>query len=215
MTESARLPRDDRDPLETEIGLMLRLIAAGWFAAAAFVPIAGFLVIFASQSRSDVHAARDGVWFGFWFFVLFPISLAAFYGFVIGSRILDLERLGPWRATLRGMAVAVLSYLSMPVINGIAAILYSPRLGAFFESPESILYWMVVIYGVGAVFVGWIIVIAGAIAGLLLDKLSTNEIFRQIITDAPRVTRGKKYVLNVLAALILLAANAFLALVSW
>ena len=215
MTESARLPRDDRDPRETEVGLLLRLIAAGWFAVAAFVPIAGFIVIFASQSRSDVHAARDGVWFSLWFFFWFPISLAAFHGFVIGSRILDRERLGPWRAALRGIAVAVFSYLSMPAINGIAAILFSPRLGAFTESPESVLYWMLVIYGVGALFVGWIIVIAGAIAGLLLDKLWTQEIFRQIITDAPRVTRRKKYALNGLAALILIAANAILILLSW
>jgi hypothetical protein len=214
MIESARLPRDDRDPRETEIGLMLRLIAAGWFAVAAFVPVAGFIV-FASQGNSNAPAAQDGVWFSLWFFFWFPISLAAFYGFVIGSRILDLERLGPGRATLRGMAVAVLSYLSMPAINGIAAMLFSPRLGAFTESRSSVLYWLLVIYGVGAVMVGWIIVIVGAIAGLLLDKLSTNEIFRQIISDASRVTKEKKYRLNGLAALILLAANAFLMLVSW
>ena len=214
MTEIAGLSCDDLDPGKTELGLLPRLIAAGWFAAAALIPIAGFILMFARRDVSDgvSESNSGGPWFfsgGLWFLSEFPISLAAFYGFAVGSRILDLERpRSAFRAMLRGIAVAVLSYLSLPVSNLVFGMLSAPGENMQRPSLSVLLYFTLVIYAVGAVLVGWLIVIAGAVAGLLLDWMGHNEKLRKVLSAAPRVTRRRAYELIGVAAIILTTANA-------
>ena len=207
MTDSDLLPRDDRDSRKTELGLLPRLIAAGWFAAAALIPIVFFFVIFSGEGRSPDASRSSGVWF----FVGLPVSLAAFYGFVIGCRILDRQRnRSPFRVMLLGIAVAAFSYLSMPAIHMMAAILFPQPPTIWDESLSRMFYWMLLIYGVGAILVGWLVVFAGAVAGLMLDWLSGKERLWKMLTKAPRVTKRRAYGFIGVAAIILISANGIL-----
>ena len=196
-------------PDKTELGLLPRLIAAGWFAGFACVPIIFFIVVFA---RGDTSANRSDSR-GLWFFAELPISIAAFCGFTIGSRILDvIRKTNPLRVMLRGIAVAVSSYLGMIVTNIVLAIMFSRRESMGGQSILRGLQWILIMYGIGAIFIGWIIVIAGGIAGLLLSLTSQTKILRATLIKAHRVSRNTVYAWIAAVALILFAANALILL---
>lgn len=193
---------------KTELGLAPRLVAAGWFGLAACIPIVFFFLVFA---RTDGGGAVRTDSQGWWFFLNLPVSWAAFFGFTIGSRILDVARhRSPSGVLVRGIAVAVSSYLALPATNVILAVLFLDYKSGMGQSFGSFLLWMLIIYGVGAIWVGWIIVIAGGIAGLLLYRVSQSEILRTRLMKARRVNKKSVYAWTALAIAMLFAANIFI-----
>ena len=113
---------------------------------------------------------------------------------------------------LRGIAVAVSSYLGMIVTNIVLAIMFSRGESMGGQSILKGLQWILIIYGIGAIFIGWIIVIAGGIAGLLLSLTSQTKILRATLIKAHRVSRNTVYAWIAAVALILFAANALILL---
>jgi hypothetical protein len=193
-----------------ELGLPARLVAAAWFAGTAFIPIMLFLLFLFVQTDSQQNA-ESGLK-GSWFFVGLPVSLAAFFGFAIGYRILDFERTrSGFRAMLRGIVVAVSSYLAMPALDMFGVSVFSQGGFPQHHSIYMQMYWVLLIYGVGAVLVGWLIVIAGAVGGYLLERVSHKERLREIVATA-RVSPGRAYAFNAAAALFLVVFNASLLL---
>lgn len=195
----------------TAVGLLPRLISAFWFGAAAFIPIILFFVAFARGGNSSGQSPGGSILMGVWFFLVFPVSAAAFFGFSVGARILDFERKrSASRVMFRGMSVAILSYLAMPASFIIA--------GAFTAKSQpfgNMASWIVVIFGVGAVLVGWLVVIAGGVAGLLLFWASGKEGLQTIIKKEPRVSAKKAYLLIAAAGLLVLLVNLLMVLASW
>src|SRR4051812_34806661 len=94
--------------LEMRVGLASRLLAAVWFAFTACVPIVYFIGVFERTSWSNPNPFFDRP---IALFIVLPICLAAFFGFTIGSKILDEQRITPGLAVLLGALVAMASYL--------------------------------------------------------------------------------------------------------
>ncbi|MFS8085645.1 MAG: hypothetical protein ACMG6H_08450 [Acidobacteriota bacterium] len=196
---------------KTELGLLPRIIAAGWFGLAACIPIAFFLAVFAHGDSSSEHSAMSGMWF----FAALPVSIAAFFGFTIGSLVLDSARTrSASRVMLRGMMVSTLSYLGLAVAHVCFAIIFSDDQSRGAQSIQSVVVWMLLIYGVGAIYVGWLVLIAGGMAGLLLFRASLTETLRANLGESRRVNRKTVYAWNVLTALILISFNAVLSLLT-
>jgi hypothetical protein len=193
-----------RDQWETAVGLTPRLISAAWFAVAACIPVVLILHIVYTGPEANFWGGFKGRWS----FIEFPVSLAAFFGFAIGSRILDLRKTqSAFRAMLRGMVVAVASYLAMPVITVVVRVFSASPPGSGHLSFSNLVYWMLVIYGVGAILFGWFVVIAGGAAGYLLQRLSRKEMLQKLVARS-RVSARRAYWLNGGFALVLVAANA-------
>ena len=195
---------------ETAVGLLPRLISAFWFGAAAFIPIISFFVAFARGGDTSGQSSGGSNLMGLWFFLVFPVSAAAFFGFWVGARILDFERKrSASRVMFRGMFVAILSYLAMPATFIIG--------GAFTRSEPlgDIVYGVLVIFGVGAVLVGWLVVIAGGVAGLLLFWASGKEGLHTIIKGEPRVRAKQAYLLIGGAGLLVLLVNVLMLVAAW
>ena len=88
MNESNSASKNINAEGNTELGLRPRLIAAGWFVGAACIPILFFFGVIgrmlffrAAFDAKDPLIATT--------FILLPISMAAFFGFSFGSRILN------------------------------------------------------------------------------------------------------------------------------
>ena len=146
---------------------------------------------------------------GWWFVVNLPVSIAALLGFTIGSQILDLTRTTTAaRAMLRGVVVASCSYLGLVVLNICLAIVFSAHQPRGGQSLGSAVWWILFVYGVGAIFVGWLILIAGGWAGFLLHSASRSETLRGPIMKAHRVSRQAVYWLTGLVAFVLVLANS-------
>ena len=196
---------------KTELGLLPRIFAAVWFGAAAFIPIIVFFVVFARGGDSSGQSSGGSILMGVWFFLAFPVSAAVFFGFSVGARILDFERKrSASRVMFRGMLVAILSYLAMP-FSFIIANAFANRSEPF----PNMVYWVLVIFGVGAVLVGWLVVIAGGVAGLLLFWASGKEGLHKIIKNEPRVSVKKAYLLVGVAGLLVLLLNVLMLVASW
>lgn len=210
MSNSYREVESHRDRDGTALALLPRLISACWFGAAAFIPILLFFVIVGQGGDSSVPSSRGSNLMAIWFFLVFPISAAAFFGFSVGARILDFERKrSASRVMFRGMSVAILSYLAMPAGFIVA--------GAFTTKSEpftKMVSWVLLIFGVGAVLVGWLVVIAGGVAGLLLFWASGKEGLHTIIKGEPRVSAKQASVLIGAAGLLVLLVNALILLAS-
>ena len=75
-------------------------------------------------------------------------------------------------------------------------------------------YWVLLIFGVGAVLVGWLVVIAGGVAGLLLFWASGKEGLQTLFKTTPRVSAKKAYLLIAAAGGIILLINVLFLLLS-
>src|SRR5437588_4187270 len=66
---------------DSQVGLLPRVIAAGWFACAACVPV----IFFFLMSDRGEGASTEDLLTGVVLFAVLPISIAALFGFIIGS----------------------------------------------------------------------------------------------------------------------------------
>jgi ABC-type multidrug transport system permease subunit len=129
-------------------------------AAAALVVLPIFFP-FVKAEENPSHFMDYLIWF-----ILCPLLIAGLVGSLLGASILDARRAGSgWRAGLRGLLIAVASYLLYAVVlsawDGYA------NHGAF--SPgEAFTRTLVMALMWGAIFFGWLAAIAGATAGWLL-----------------------------------------------
>ncbi len=193
----------------TELGLLPRLIAAGWFAIAALLPVILFFVVFGGLWSFVVFGKWDSDKspniFVVWLFGIVPVSAAAFWGFTVGSRLIDGTRAAtPLRAAMRGISVALLSYLLFMAFYfgtvALAGVLPNQN-----QSLKGFPYWFLAIFALGLVFVGWLIIIAGAIAGPLLADLATSSHFGKELSSRPRVSTRQARTWAVLAAFLFLS----------
>jgi ankyrin repeat protein len=182
-------------PEKTELGLLPRLIAAGWFACAACIPIIFFFGVIGRVFFFGPSAATDPMVAST--YILLPISMAAFLGFSVGSRILNdrIVKRG-WSAVIHGALVAILSYFGF--IFGYAAIVWL----ATFREPLDIISSFLRVFFLGAVLVGWLIVLAGAFSGWLLFRVGRNRLGARLSTATKR---SRSRYLNLWAAIMLFA----------
>ena len=187
------------------LGLKARLMAAGWFAGAACVPVIFFFLLFwmgmggsaGSGFRLDVT-----IWI-LWLFAAIPISAAALLGFTLGSQIIDpLYRTTAWRAALRGTLVAFFSYVLFAIACAVsvAASTDSSQTASLSDAASM----MVMLFLFGFVFVGWLILIVGAFAGWLLYRVSNKN--HGCFLDVPGET-GQAASLSIVIAILVFLSN--------
>ena len=132
-----------------------------WFAAAGEVP--GLCLIFITSAQGPAPAGEVPDYI-YKLLVLGPAVIAGACGMGFGVDILDRSTVNTtWRATLLGIRVACISFLTYMLILAAVTWVADGR-----REPLLLLY-MVLFYLVGgAVFFGWLIVLVGAAAGWLL-----------------------------------------------
>jgi Ankyrin repeats (3 copies)/Ankyrin repeat len=184
---------------KTELGLRPRLIAAGWFAATACVPIIAFFgligrIVYLQPSDVAEPIVASA-------FVFLPISMAAFFGFLTGSSILNESVVrGSFSAATRGALVAILSYFGFALAYGSVVVFQTSR------NPDA-LAGVIKVFLIGAVLVGWLIVITGALGGWLLFQAHRRWAFS---TPASRNLSGTRPLYLNLGAVVVLAIVLFL-----
>ena len=197
---------------KTALGLIPRLIAAGWFAAAALMGVLSVLVGLSSLSApSQGRGVGDSHQFALLGIMALPIAIASFLGFALGSRILDSRqrRSGP-RSMVLGMLIAFLSYLMMPIFNLVwVLILRGPGVD-YQNALATSAYWILAVWGVGAILVGWLLLIVGGMAGFLLFKFSLGETMQLKLAQSPRVSKQTAYTWNAIGPVFLLAVIVLL-----
>ena len=159
-------------PDKTELGLMPRLIATGWFAVAACIPVFCFMVIF----------GQTAIFMGgfLFFFGVVPISLAAFFGFSVGVKILDpVSSTSKLWAAARGVAVAVLSHLVFMTLFLLQFEVSEP-------APAFGFAFMVVICGLVITLLP--VAFVGGLAGWWLCNLSLRRDLWEKLLNLPRVS---------------------------
>jgi hypothetical protein len=184
----------EQSPEETALGLRPRLFAAGWFALTACMPIAFFFGIMSRGFSVGLSGADDVAMVSI--FISLPISMAAFFGFLIGSKILNPEKtVRGGRAAGYGLLVAILSYLGFTLVFGGMLLFQSSA-----PAVEAIGGFLTV-FVVGALLVGWLIMLAGALGGLVLFWVGQNR-FRE---DRPSITeQSEPHHFNLWATVVLL-----------
>lgn len=139
-----------------------RVYAADWFMRAASIPCGLiFAVFFGSQppgSTTEFLVSFLAVFAG-------PVVIAGGWGAVLGADILDPEvTRGDWQAVLRGVAVAGASFLTYIFVICFWSSCFSHNAhGEFFSL-------FILLFVCGTIFVGWLVVPVGALAGSLLYK---------------------------------------------
>jgi hypothetical protein len=134
------------------------LIAGICFACAAAIPVVVYFILFRGEalpitSGSPILSA------------LTPILIAAFFGSLLGVDILDPEQVkSGWRAAFRGIGIALLSYLLFIVLSAIIVAVPSGDV-------VGVIVFYIFVFFYGLLFVGWLIVVVGAGAGVLLYLL--------------------------------------------
>ena len=189
----------------SELGLRPRLFAATVFAVAAAFPVVWFFFIFGGARGSNFESLH---FFPVLFFGIVPVSAAALCGFTVGSRLADgSETITDFRAAGRGVAVALLSYVLFMAF-WLGAIVLGGVLPNQSQNPSQnwsiggFLGWFAVMFVFGLVFIGWLIVGAGAFAGLLLKYISTSSWFRQRWNTSVRVPASEATRWKILAGLL-------------
>jgi hypothetical protein len=175
-----------------ELGLKPRLVAAGWFALTACVPIVGFFGVIGGRVFIGPSAAAEPAVASIFIFV--PISMAAFFGFLIGSKILNHQIVKALRAAAYGALVAILSYAGFMVIYAAILVFQTARPDA------DVLKSFLTVFFVGLVMVGWLVLLAGALGGWLLYWLARNWIR---VDSARNVTSRRPLYLNLWATVAL------------
>ena len=185
--------------VEKRVGLASRLLAAVWFAFTACVPIVYFFGVYEQGFWSDPNAFFDNA---ITLFIGLPICLAAFFGFTIGSKILDEQRITHGVAALLGAVVAIASYCGMTI--GYALVSTSNAAKGWPYPLEVI--GAVILFGLfGMVFVGWLVVLAGAVGGWLLFLWASSDLAPSISW----VTKDDARRLNYAAGAALFVALSF------
>src|SRR5436190_6838814 len=153
----------EQSPEKAELGLMPRLIAAVWFALAASLPVGFFYLVF-------------GWLFGRfedrWMFGVLPIATAAYFGLTLGAKILSPDIDSSGKAIKRGLQVAFASYVTLIALVYIVLTIanYPPRGSENLVNPLGALS----LFAIGLLYVGWLIALAGSIAGWLLFRISPS-----------------------------------------
>ena len=184
--------------VEMRVGLASRLLAAVWFACTACIPIIYFFGVYERAFWSNPNSLFDSSTL----FIVLPIILAAFFGFTIGSKILDEKGITPGSAALLGALVAIASYWGMMI--GFALVSTSNAAKGWPNPLEVV--GLVLVFGLfGMVAVGWVVVLAGAVSGWLLF-LWTSSYLAPPITW---LTKDEARRLNYAAGAALFVALAF------
>jgi hypothetical protein len=156
-------------------GLRSRLMAAGWFAGAACIPVLlvllllGFIVS-SSANRVQLISAISLVWL----LAVTPISATGLMGFIFGCQIVDpLYRTTAWRAALRGTLVGFFSYVLFIVAWGVTVT--APTALSRTDSLSDVVSKMAMLFLIGFVVVGWLILIVSGLAGWLIYCVSIKH----------------------------------------
>ena len=154
------------------ITLKQRAYAGLWFTVAGISPWMYRLGDFISATP-EANVLEFVVWFMF-----FPALIAGLLGALLAAAILDPHKVrSAWNAAFRGLIIALLSFLlSAIMISGWEA--YNNEYGSF----GGTLFMMLV---VGGMVIGWMALLIGAFAGLLLYQFRTSRPFK---TDRPERT---------------------------
>jgi hypothetical protein len=137
------------------------LFAGLWFAAASAIPVLFLIVVLGEQFPKFGQRRRS--------IVVLSILLSGIIGLFYGSAILNPEKIkSGLQASLRGLLVGLLSYLSLYVCFVVG---FPIKNGFVFSD---FLYAALVlggIFGIGFVIVGWLVLITGTAAGWFLYLL--------------------------------------------
>jgi hypothetical protein len=170
-------------PTKIALGLKPRLTAAGWFGLAACGPIIVFFVLYGTKTNLDLDAL--------WVLGVMPILVAAFFGFSLGSRILDpVYSMSVPRAALHGMGVALASYV-------VVACWYAANVSLTKYPPDSGFLLFAIM--IGSITFVPIVAASGAGAGVLLCHFSCKSDFWAWLLNIPRITTTQATLLTVLA----------------
>jgi len=196
-----------------KLGLKARLMAAGWFAAAACVPVFLTILVFGTALGGG---AGSGFGFGWviwflWLFALIPVSAAMLLGFIFGGRIVDpIHRSTGRRAALWGTLVASCSYVLLSAAwAGSITLSSNPYRPASLSDAASSFLMLLFL---GSILVGWLILGVGAVAGYLLYLASRDDPGRFV--DAPGESVKTPNLWIAIAMLLFLANCAGLLLLS-
>jgi hypothetical protein len=168
---------------EQEVGLLPRFYSAICFAMAGSVPVAFFFVLLGRWIGNAQTRFAE-----LWVFGVLPILTAAFFGFTSGAKILDpLTVTSGLRAAMRGLVVAFSSYtVFILMFFGVVSIAYIPGE----DNGRSVdPFAPVAVFFYGLVFVGWLIAIAGSLAGWLLFRISRREALSDKLSQIARVSK--------------------------
>jgi MFS family permease len=168
------------------LALKPRLLAAGWFALAALIPVIIFWLIavpYALQAFADDTYAWPSV---LWIFAGLPVLAASFCGFIRGSSILDRQRVKTdFQSVLRGLVVGIFAYSVFGASVIAQALIYGDSV-----TRQLLLYGILFFLGAGAVVIGWLILIITGLAGWLLYRLSLTGRTQRLLANAGRVSRS-------------------------
>ena len=157
-----------------------RLFAAGWFAMAAAVVAVANPVIDPRAKLTAVQSILKGVVYSTFdlptllVLLVLPCVCGAAAGFLFGTAILDPgDDHGARWAAVRGIGVALLAFVAYVPLLTLWIVGHSyggkvPPLGGAIVTSVNVLIYVV---GVGVVFVGWLILLVGAGAGVGLYVL--------------------------------------------
>jgi hypothetical protein len=155
---------------EMRVGLAGRLLAAVWFACTACVPVVYFFGIYERGFWSHPNALFDTSTVPF---IVLPIILAAFFGFTIGSKILDEKGITPGSAAVLGASVAIASYLGMMIGY---ALMSASSAAKGWPNPLEVVALAILFALFGMLAVGWLVVLAGAVGGWLLFLWASSDL---------------------------------------
>ena len=134
-----------------------------------------------------------------------PVISAAYFGFALGVRILSPpESNGGGKAIGLGLLVAFASYATFISIDFIVAALSMspPHEGEEYVNPLGVL----MLFLAGLLYVGWLIALAGGLAGWLLFMISRNRAIRKWLLRESLLRRRSEKVAHVVVLLLLVVS---------
>ncbi len=142
--------------------LKQRTNAGMWFMAAGIIP-----VLHVSSLLRPLPPSFNTFEFILWF-IAAPLLVAGLNGALFGACILD-ERIvrKSWQAVLRGLLVAVVTFLSLSVMMSVW--------DAYTNEYTSFARTLILVLVVGFLAVGWWVAIVGMLAGWLLYQWQKSK----------------------------------------
>lgn len=143
-----------------------RAFAGLWFMAAAALLV---FPIFTSAAGDSSQLLYFFIWL-----LLSPLLITGLVGSLLGASILDTDRArrSGWRAALRGLLIAVIAYLLYAIV--LSAWEGYANHGAF-SSGEAFTRTLLMVLIWGAIFLGWVAAIIGALAGWILHLIAASR----------------------------------------